>query len=157
MRKILVIEDDENIRESLVELLEMRSYDLVSADNGNRGLELAQSARPDLILCDVMMPGLSGYEVIEQIRRNALLKNVPFVFLSAKAMDNDVQRGKDLGANTYLTKPFKAQELFSVVDKLLEGDHRGGGPASGRLMRSMNLALDFVRPLFQPESWRLTW
>lgn len=156
MRKILVIEDDENIRESLVELLEMRAYNLLSAGNGEVGLELAKSSVPDLILCDVMMPGLTGYEVIEQIRRTAELQKVPFVFLSAKAMETDIQKGIDLGANLYLTKPFKAQELFSVVDKLLN-DNRGGGGGTGlgNIMDRLQSVASTLRLVFRPGGWQL--
>ena len=154
MPKILVIEDDENIRESLVELLEMKSYVLLSADNGIQGLEKAKSEKPDLILCDVMMPGLNGYEVIEAVRRTAELSRVPFVFLSAKAMENDVERGIKLGANIYLTKPFRAQELFSVVDQLLNSG-RGGGKGTNPLVTSVDAAVQNLLRLFVPESWRL--
>ena len=154
MPKILVIEDDENIRESLVELLEMKSYVLLSADNGVQGLEKAKSEKPDLILCDVMMPGLNGYEVIEAVRRTAELSRVPFVFLSAKAMENDVERGIQLGANIYLTKPFRAQELFSVVDQLLNSG-KGGGKGTNPLVTGVDAALQNLLRLFVPESWRL--
>jgi len=94
MKKILVIEDDVNIRESLVELLEMKSFNLLSADNGTEGLKLAQEQIPDLILCDVMMPGMNGYEVVEAIRKDSRFLNIPFIFLSAKAMDTDRTRQK---------------------------------------------------------------
>lgn len=154
MQKILVIEDDENIRESLVELLEMKSYELLSAENGVQGLEKAKSEKPDLILCDVMMPGLNGYEVIEEVRRNAELAKVPFVFLSAKAMENDVERGIQLGANIYLTKPFRAQELFSVVDQLLNRG-KGGGKGSNLIVSSVDSAMQSLLRMFSPDSWRL--
>lgn len=126
MKKILVIEDDANIRESLVELLELKSFELHSADNGLEGLKLAQEHAPDLIICDVMMPGMNGYEVVESIRKDKKLSRLPFIFLSAKAMDSDIEFGKNLGANSYLTKPFRAQELFSVVDELLKNNNGGG-------------------------------
>lgn len=154
MHKILVIEDDENIRESLVELLEMKSYVLLSADNGMQGLQKAKSERPDLILCDVMMPGLNGYEVIEEVRKTADLARVPFVFLSAKAMENDVERGIQLGANIYLTKPFRAQELFSVVDQLLNKG-KGGGKGASSLSTGIDNVMQGLLGLFAPDSWRL--
>lgn len=128
MKKILVIEDDENIRESLVELLEMKSYEICSADNGSSGLQMALNEKPDMILCDVMMPGLTGYEVIESIRKDPYLVRTPFIFLSAKAMESDIQKGLQLGANNYLTKPFRASELFGLVEKHL---NNGGGGGSG--------------------------
>lgn len=140
MKKILVIEDDANIRESLVELLEMKSFELISADNGTDGLKLAQEKIPDLILCDVMMPGLNGYEVVEAIRKDSRLAKLPFIFLSAKAMDTDIQHAKNLGANSYLTKPFRAQELFSIVDDLLK-NNSGGSPGAGKLLDQIEMVI----------------
>ncbi|MEY3405786.1 MAG: response regulator [Cyclobacteriaceae bacterium] len=140
MKKILVIEDDANIRESLVELLEMKSYTLLSADNGTDGLKLAQEQIPDLILCDVMMPGMNGYEVVEAIRKDSRLAKLPFIFLSAKAMDSDVEYGKNLGANSYLTKPFRAQDLFSVVDDLLD-DNSGGNFGTGKILDQIEMVI----------------
>jgi len=140
MKKILVIEDDVNIRESLVELLEMKSFNLLSADNGTEGLKLAQEQIPDLILCDVMMPGMNGYEVVEAIRKDSRFLNIPFIFLSAKAMDTDIEHAKKLGANSYLTKPFRAQELFSVIDDLLK-NKPGGNAGSGNLLDQLEIII----------------
>ena len=140
MKKILVIEDDANIRESLVELLEMKSFELISAENGTDGLKLAQERLPDLIVCDVMMPGMNGYEVVEAIRKDARMKNLPFIFLSAKAMDADIDYGKKLGANSYLTKPFRAQDLFTVVDELLNNNSGGSGIA-GKFLDQVEMVI----------------
>lgn len=140
MKKILVIEDDANIRESLVELLEMKSFELLSADNGADGLKIAQENTPDLIVCDVMMPGMNGYEVVEAIRKDSRMKNLPFIFLSAKAMDSDVDYGKKLGANSYLTKPFRAQDLFMVVDELLKNNSGGSGPV-GKILDQVDMII----------------
>jgi len=140
MKKILVIEDDANIRESLVELLEMKSFELISAENGAEGLKLAQDTLPDLIVCDVMMPGMNGYEVVEAIRKDSRMKNLPFIFLSAKAMDADIDYGKKLGANSYLTKPFRAQDLFSVVDELLNNNSGGSGIA-GKFLDQVEMVI----------------
>jgi len=140
MKKILVIEDDANIRESLVELLEMKSFELISAENGADGLKLAQDTLPDLIVCDVMMPGMNGYEVVEAIRKDSRMKNLPFIFLSAKAMEADIDYGKKLGANSYLTKPFRAQDLFSVVDELLNNNSGGSGIA-GKFLDQVEMVI----------------
>ena len=153
MKKILVIEDDANIRESLMELLEMKSYSVIVADNGLEGLRLAGEQKPDLILCDVMMPGLNGYEVIERVRANTEIAHVPFIFLSAKAMEQDILQGKQLGANSYLTKPFRANELFTVVDDLLNGN-RGGNGGLGQLMDSVQILADHLTAFFLPR-WKL--
>ena len=153
MKKILVIEDDVNIRESLVELLEMKSFTLLSADNGTDGLKLAQEQVPDLILCDVMMPGLNGYEVVEAIRKDSRLAKLPFIFLSAKAMDSDVEYGKNLGANSYLTKPFRAQDLFSVVDDLLD-NNSGGNFGAGKILDQIEMVIAELALSLQLR-WRL--
>lgn len=141
MKKILVIEDDANIRESLVELLEMRSYEVLSAENGTDGLQMAMDSRPNLILCDVMMPGMNGYQVVEKVRANPELSATPFIFLSAKAMEQDILYGKKLGANSYLTKPFRAAELFSVVNDLIN-QCGGGNTGLGQLMNDLRIIAD---------------
>lgn len=115
-KTILVIEDDPNIRESIVDLLETSNFNVLSAPNGLEGVKIAIAHVPDLILCDVMMPVMDGYEVITAIRKEKTLQETPFIFLSAKAQKSDVRRGMDLGADDYLTKPFKAQELFDAVE-----------------------------------------
>ena len=115
-KTILVIEDDPNIRESIVDLLETSHFNVLSAPNGQEGVKVAIAHVPDLILCDVMMPVMDGYEVITAIRKEKTLQETPFIFLSAKAQKSDVRRGMDLGADDYLTKPFKAQELFDAVE-----------------------------------------
>lgn len=157
MRKILVIEDDENIRESLVELLEMKTFQLLSAENGEAGLDLAIRENPDLIICDVMMPGLDGYGVVDRVRKNSELAKVPFVFLSAKAMEQDVQKGMQLGANMYLTKPFRAQELYSVVDRLLDDDgaNKGGGVGLGQLFNRVEALINMLEQVFSGRRWKL--
>ena len=111
-----MIEDDPNIRESIVDLLETSHFNVLSAPNGQEGVKVAIAHVPDLILCDVMMPVMDGYEVITAIRKEKTLQETPFIFLSAKAQKSDVRRGMDLGADDYLTKPFKAQELFDAVE-----------------------------------------
>lgn len=157
MRKILVIEDDENIRESLVELLEMKTFQLLSADNGEAGLDLAIRENPDLIICDVMMPGLDGYAVVDRVRKTSELAKVPFVFLSAKAMEQDVQKGIQLGANMYLTKPFRAQELYTVVDRLLDEDGRnkGGGVGFGQLYDRVEAVMSTLDQILCGRRWKL--
>lgn len=140
MKKILVIEDDANIRESLVELLEMKSFDLLSADNGTDGLKIAQDQLPDLILCDVMMPGMNGYEVVEAIRKDARFADLPFIFLSAKAMDTDIQHAKNLGANSYLTKPFRAQDLFNTIDDLFK-NNPGGNSGTAKFIEQIDMII----------------
>lgn len=122
MKKILVIEDEEFVRDNLVELLELEDYDVISADNGLRGLELAQNSLPDLILCDVMMPLLDGHQVLQSLKQTSMTASIPFVFLTAKSHKTDKEFGRSLGADDYLTKPYVAAELLEVITRLLEGE-----------------------------------
>ncbi|MFK0732742.1 MAG: response regulator transcription factor, partial [Gloeotrichia echinulata HAB0833] len=101
MKKILVIEDEQFVRENIVEILEASGYAAVSAPNGAVGVTLAQEHLPDIILCDVMMPELDGHGVLQSIRTNAATANIPFIFLTARADTNDLRHGMNLGADDY--------------------------------------------------------
>ena len=120
MTKILIIEDDTNIRENLLELLEIENFHVVEAENGSIGLELANKEIPDLIICDVMMPELDGYGVLSGLRQNLTTATIPFVFLTAKSNKNDFRQGMTLGADDYLTKPFTRDELLDTIKCRLE-------------------------------------
>ncbi|MBW3584894.1 MAG: EAL domain-containing response regulator [Cyanobacteria bacterium 0813] len=121
MLKILVIEDDELIRETLLQLLESQSYRVIAAENGRVGVQMALSEIPDLILCDVQMPELDGYDVLRTLRQNSLAATIPFIFLTAQSDKTDFRRGMELGADDYLTKPFtKAELLGAIASRLLK-------------------------------------
>src|SRR5215469_10804555 len=105
MKKILVIEDEPEMRRNLVTILRLEKYQPLGAENGRIGLELARKENPDVILCDVMMPELDGYEVLAALRANPATVAVPFIFLTAKGEKPDVRVGMNLGADDYLTKP----------------------------------------------------
>ena len=120
MNKILVIEDEETVRENILELLEAEDFIGIGAANGRIGLELALSHLPDLIICDVLMPELNGYGVLEALRQNPLISKIPFVFLTAKAAKADFRLGIEMGADEYLTKPFTRAELLDTLEKLLQ-------------------------------------
>ncbi len=115
MTTILVIEDETHVREILSELLTTEKFDVLTADNGELGYQMAQRQQPDLILCDIMMPELDGYGVLSQLKDNPATDNIPFIFLSAKADRLDFRVGMDLGADDYLTKPFTRDELLTAV------------------------------------------
>ncbi|NJM62832.1 MAG: response regulator, partial [Oscillatoriales cyanobacterium RU_3_3] len=115
MLKILVIEDDELIRETIKQLLESHSYRVIAAENGRVGVQVALSDLPDLILCDVQMPELDGYEVLRTLRQNSLAATIPFIFLTAQGAKADFRRGMELGADDYLTKPFTKLELLGAI------------------------------------------
>ena len=116
MKKILVIEDNANIRENIVEILEWGEYKVIAADNGKKGMELAVSEKPDLIICDIMMPGLNGYGVLHVLSKEPETATIPFIFLTAKADRTDMRKGLEMGADDYLTKPFHASDLLSAIE-----------------------------------------
>jgi len=120
MMKILIIEDEEAIRENLLELLESEGYEALGADNGRVGLKIAQNAIPDLILCDVMMPELSGYAVLTALQENPILSHIPFIFLTAKSDRLDFRYGMELGADDYLMKPCLPNEILRAVAARLD-------------------------------------
>lgn len=115
MTKILVIEDEISLRENTVELLELAGFEVVEAEDGQLGVQLAQEILPDLILCDVMMPELDGYGVLSCVRSNPTTSLIPFIFLTAKGTTYDFRQGMNLGADDYLTKPFKQQDLLDAI------------------------------------------
>jgi len=116
MKKILLIEDNDEIRENTAEILELSSYKVITAENGKKGVELAISNKPDLIVCDIMMPVLDGYGVLMTLQRNTDTQNIPFIFLTAKAERNDFRKGMELGADDYITKPFEGSELLNAIE-----------------------------------------
>ncbi|HMZ45531.1 MAG TPA: response regulator [Chitinophagaceae bacterium] len=118
--KILVIEDEDNIRENIQELLEAKQYLVRTANNGRQGVLEAIDFRPHLILCDIMMPKMDGYKVLEYIRKTSIIQNVPFIFLTAKIDRNDIRQGMELGADDYLTKPFTAKDLVTAIETRLK-------------------------------------
>jgi two-component system alkaline phosphatase synthesis response regulator PhoP len=120
MVKILVIEDEMEIRANLIDLLEAEGYDVIGADNGLTGILGAFEHSPDLVLCDVMMPELDGYEVLAALRQEPETALIPFIFLTAMADKLDVRQGMNLGADDYLTKPFSRSELLSAIATRLE-------------------------------------
>lgn len=115
MKKILVIEDEPLVRANILEILELEEFDVVGAENGLFGALWAQEHLPDLIICDVMMPEINGYEVLGALRQNSMTATIPFIFLTAMADKADIRRGMHLGADDYLTKPFTADELLTAI------------------------------------------
>ena len=115
MKKILVIEDEELVRENILELLDAEGLTGIGATNGYKGIDLAKVEKPDLIICDVMMPGLDGYTVLKTLRQETTFATTPFIFLTAKAAKADFRQGMELGADDYLTKPFTRAELLGAI------------------------------------------
>ncbi|NER26336.1 MAG: response regulator [Symploca sp. SIO1C4] len=120
MKKILVIEDEIFIRDNLIELLEIEGFEALGADNGEQGVLLAQQQHPDLILCDVMMPELDGFGVLEQLRQDPVTAKIPFMFLTASADRTNLRKIRELGINDYILKPFNVEKFLEVVSSRLE-------------------------------------
>lgn len=119
MKKILVIEDNGDIRENLAEILDLAGYETFTAENGKIGVEVAEKVRPDLILCDVMMPVLDGFGALSILHKKQATADIPFIFLTAKSEKADFRYGMNLGADDYITKPFESNELLKVVEMRL--------------------------------------
>lgn len=133
MKKILIIEDHPDVRENIAEILELANYHVFKAENGKSGIEQAQGNKPDLIICDIMMPALDGYGVLHILHQSPELMHIPVIFLTAKSERTDFRKGMELGADDYLTKPFDDIELLRAVE--------------ARLKRSENLHATYSRTL----------
>ncbi len=118
-KRILVIEDEPVLRKNILAILRFEDYDVFEAEDGMMGIELARTHLPDLILCDIRMPRLDGYEVLAILRGDQQTAAIPVVFTTAKANEKDIERGKELGVNGYLTKPFQIAELLGVIQDQL--------------------------------------
>lgn len=120
MTKILLVEDNDEIRDNTTEILEMANFQIATASNGKEGYEKALKERPDLIICDIMMPVLDGYGLLHLINKNENLKSIPFIFLTAKTERGDFRKGMEMGADDYITKPFTDIELLNAIESRLQ-------------------------------------
>ncbi|KIF83700.1 response regulator transcription factor [Noviherbaspirillum autotrophicum] len=118
-RKILIVDDEPNIVISLEFLMQQRGYEVALAHNGEQALQQMETFRPDLVLLDVLMPSMDGYEVCRKIRERSDWGAVKIVMLSAKVRDVDISKGLALGADAYITKPFSTRQLMASVGDLL--------------------------------------
>jgi len=136
MKSILIIEDNKDIRENTAEILDLAGYKTFTAENGKLGVELALKEKPDLIICDIMMPVLDGYGVLHLLRKNEATINTPFIFLTAKIERTDFRKGMEMGADDYITKPFEEIELLNAIEirlkklAVLEKKYPASEPAS---------------------------
>lgn len=119
MKKILIIEDEPEMRRNITALLRYHEYEPIEAENGRIGVALARRERPDLVLCDVMMPELDGHGVLQALQQDAELALIPFIFLTAKGEKDDLRSGMNLGADDYLTKPVANAELVRAIEARL--------------------------------------
>jgi len=124
MKKVLIIEDNQEVRENLSEILSLSGYQTSTAENGKVGVEKALADRPDLILCDVMMPELDGFGVLHILGKHALTADIPFIFLTALAEKDDFRKGMALGADDYIVKPFDDTLLLQTIEARLKKNER---------------------------------
>ncbi|OSZ77887.1 transcriptional regulator [Chitinophagaceae bacterium IBVUCB2] len=120
MKSVLVIDDNQDIRENTAEILELAGYKTFTAENGKKGVEAAQREKPDVIVCDIMMPELDGYGVLHLLKKNKDTEQIPFVFLTAKTERTDFRKGMEMGADDYITKPFEDIELLNAIEVRLK-------------------------------------
>ena len=150
-KKILLIEDDKTVRENTAELLELSNYEVETASNGKLGVEKAKLFLPDVVVCDIMMPEMDGYQVLENLSRNETLSKVPFIFLSAKTDHKDVRRGMNLGADDYLTKPFEEEELMDAIEsRLAKADILNAYKTQPKLTNSVH-SFETLKEVFRKE------
>src|SRR5215470_12250987 len=116
MKKILLIEDNKDMRENTTEILELANFKVTAAKNGKEGVEYALKDKPDLIICDIMMPVLDGYGVLHMLSKKEETAGIPFIFLTAKAERTDFRKGMEMGADDYVTKPFDDIELLNAIE-----------------------------------------
>ena len=119
MKKIVLIEDNKDMRENITEILELSNYKVFAAPNGKKGVELVQLEKPDLIICDIMMPVLDGYGVLHILSKSEQTASIPFIFLTAKAERSELRKGMEMGADDYVTKPFDDIELLNAIESRL--------------------------------------
>jgi CRP-like cAMP-binding protein/CheY-like chemotaxis protein len=119
-KTILVIDDNNDLRENTAEILDLAGYRTLTAENGKRGVEVATKEKPDVIICDIMMPELDGYGVLHLLRKNPGTQNIPFIFLTAKTERSDFRKGMEMGADDYVTKPFEDIELLNAIEVRLK-------------------------------------
>jgi len=135
MKKILVIDDNTDVRENIAEILELANYQVFSASDGRQGVQLAKDINPDIILCDIMMPNLDGYGVLQILSHAPVTARIPFIYLSAKTEQSDVRKGMNLGADDYITKPFEETDLLQAIETRLQRSEKliSAGADSGNL------------------------
>ena len=115
-KTVLIIEDEKQVRESIVDILKLKGYKTLEASDGKVGFELAKSKIPDVVLCDIMMPFMDGFETISKFKANSLTKYIKFIFLTAKIEEENRTLGIELGASAYITKPFTVDQLLTAIE-----------------------------------------
>lgn len=156
MKTILVIDDNTDLRENTAEILTLAGYRSFKAENGKQGVELAIQEKPDLIVCDIMMPELDGYGVLHLLKKNPETDRIPFIFLTAKTERGDFRKGMEMGADDYITKPFDDLELLRAIEirlkkmEILQSKYATGEKGVSEFIR--DLSANGLMPL-DPENY----
>lgn len=119
-KRILVVDDEPDLVETLSFRLEASGYEVIKADDGQKGLDKARSEKPDLIILDLMLPKLDGYKVCRMLKFDEVYKNIPIILFTARAQEQDKKMGQDVGADGYITKPFEPQALLAKIQELIK-------------------------------------
>lgn len=143
---VLLIEDNEDLRLNTAEILELAGYKVRSASDGKSGVELILEEAPDIIVCDIMMPVLDGFGVLHAVRKHEALKNIPFIFLTAKSERPDIRKGMESGAEDYLTKPFEPVELLKAIEIQLQ-------KSAASIVREKEESSEFKADAFDPQTF----
>lgn len=143
MKTILVIDDNTDIRENTAEILSLAGYQTFTAENGKRGVEIAAREKPDLIVCDIMMPELDGYGVLHLLKNRPETEHIPFIFLTAKTERTDFRKGMEMGADDYITKPFDDIELLKAIEirlkkiGIIQAQYEQGEQGANELLKEL--------------------
>lgn len=116
--RVLIIEDDMHIRNNMVEILEIEEYEAIAVSNGKDGVQAVQNQHPDIIFCDLMMPDMDGFAVLEKIKEHPDTKNIPFVFVTARTERELVEKGMSMGAMDFLLKPFTTDTILNMLKSM---------------------------------------
>ncbi len=147
-KKLLLIDDDPNLILLVKDYLEFRGYQVITAENGREALEILEQQVPDMIICDVMMPEMDGYALVEHVRKDPRTNWIPVLFLSAKGQSQDRVKGLNTGADVYMVKPFEPEELVAQVESSLR--------SANRLIRRTPGGVDNIQRIQVPENVELT-
>ena len=146
MEKLLIIEDEADIRELISFNLEMSGYEVTKARDGEEGLAMARSGRPDLVILDLMLPGMDGLKVCSMLKKDPEMKHIPVIMLTARSEDDDIVNGLETGADDYITKPFSPRILIARVKAALRRvEQDGSGTDSGNRIIIHDLIIDVLR------------
>jgi two-component system, sensor histidine kinase and response regulator len=140
-QKILVIEDEQSLRKDIIEMLTFEGFDVAEAENGRAGVDVARQYLPDLIICDIMMPELNGYEVLAALQQYTNTKTIPFIFLTARTDKQDRRKGMDEGADDFLTKPFNVEDLLNTIRVRMEKHEQIMAKGSQRVSSSIIMSM----------------